>query len=176
MKILCTGNPSNLTIAWAVSRQYPNAGTISLSSGWDLTSEDGLKKFETKILEYDVFVNSSYIAPMAQSRLLDLAVKQWMAADIKGHVFNLGTTLEWNKDYSNNNYVKSKLDLRAKSLEFNEKTGVTGVKSTYMILGGVNNGKPENRDYLSPDIVVKMIEWIYSVPSRIGLIQLDKEK
>jgi hypothetical protein len=66
--------------------------------------------------------------------------------------------------------------LRDLSLKYNQQTGLTGVKSTYLILGGVNNGQPENKDYADPGRIVDVIEWVLGFPDRIGLIHLDAAK
>ena len=175
MRILCTGNPDKLTIAWAAVQTWTNVDTISLSQGWDITTQQGLKNIEKKIVDYDVFINSSYIAPGVQKKLMQIVVQEWMRVNIKGHVFNLGTTLEWTGNQSDN-YVKSKISLRAASLEAHEQTGITGVKSTYLILGGVNNQQPQNQDYVDPLSITATIEWVLCFPDRIGILQIDKAK
>jgi NADP-dependent 3-hydroxy acid dehydrogenase YdfG len=175
MRILCTGNPDKLTIAWAVTQKWPNATTISLSSGWDFTNQQHIENLQKKIVEYDVFINSSYIAPGVQEQLMQIAVQEWMRANIKGHIFNVGTTIEWTNDQSSD-YVRSKIALRTASLEINEQTGITGVKSTYLMLGGVNNQQPQTQDFVHPFSVTSLIEWIFQYPDRVGIIQLDKAK
>jgi len=84
MRILCTGNPDKKTIAWAVREKWPHAQTISLSQGYDLRmqNEQDIQKFKEKILSCNIFINSSYINEQAQSTMLDLAVKEWIAKDI----------------------------------------------------------------------------------------------
>jgi hypothetical protein len=175
MKILCTGNVNKRTIAWAATNHWPHTDTVSLSAGYDFLSDEGLEKFKSMIAKYNIFINSSYIATGVQSKLLDLTVQKWMELDINGHIFNLGTTLEWD-NLNNNEYIESKLNLRKKSLEYNKETGITGVKSTYLILGGVDNGEPENKDFVPPDTIIKMIDYILTFPGRIGFVQLDAKK
>jgi hypothetical protein len=177
MRILCTGNPDKKTIAWAVREKWPHAQTISLSKGHDLCmqKEQDIQKFKEKILSCNIFINASYINEQAQSTMLELAVQEWMAKDIKGHVFTIGTTLEW--DTSNNStYKNSKIKLRDLSLYYNNQTGLTGVKSTYIILGGVKTTQSESQDAVDPNTVADIIEWISSQSERIGLIQIDSIK
>ena len=172
MRILCTGNPDKKTRAWAVRGKWPHAQTISLSQGYDLSmqNEQDIQKFKEKILSCNIFINSSYINEQAQSTMLDLAVQEWMAKDIKGHVFTIGTTLEWNTN-NDSTYKKSKIKLRDLSLYYNNQTGLTGVKSTYIMLGGVKTAQSE--DAVDPSDVTDVIEWIASRSERIGLIQID---
>lgn len=179
-RVLCTGNPNKKTLAWAALQKWPSSDSMSLSSGWDLrlpTPQD-LVKFQQKISEHNIFINSSYVSSGTQLRLLQIVVEQWMNLDIKGHVFNIGTTLEHQENHgsSNDNYVQSKLTLRKKSLDFNEQTGITGVKCTYVILGGVNNQEPATHDYVDPLNIFEVISWVLQFPDRIGLVQIDKAK
>lgn len=175
MRILCTGNPYKKTIAWAVCKKWPQSQTISLSQGYNLRmqKEQDIQKFKEKILSCDIFINASYIDEQAQSTMLQLAVQEWMAKDIKGHVFTIGTTLEWNLDHDST-YKNSKITLRDLSLYYNNQTGLTGVNSTYIILGGVKTAQSD--DAVDPNAVADIIEWIVSRSERIGLIQIDCKK
>jgi NADP-dependent 3-hydroxy acid dehydrogenase YdfG len=177
-RIICTGNEKNQTIAWAVRRKWPQSTLMSLSGGWNLTFPDisDRHRFCQEITNCNVFINASFIAPNVQSVLLETVVNEWMRENIRGHIISLGTTLEWEFDSDNNSYIESKLSLRNLSLEYNQQTGITGVKSTYLILGGVNNGQPENKDYVDPNRVVDVIDWVLEIPERVGLIQLDGVK
>ncbi len=175
-RTLCTGNPDKFTIAWAAKEKWPGAKTISISNGWDLTSGVCLEKFRFSVKEFDFFINSSFIAPGVQANLLDIVVEEWMKHDIKGHVINLGSTIEWDDRHGNSSYVKSKIDLRKKSLMYNDQTGITGVKTTYMIVGGINNRQPESQHNVDPGVVIETMSWVFQNPNRIGLIQLDTPK
>jgi len=176
MRIACTGNEKNQTIAWAVRRKWPQSTLMSLSGGWDLTCSEHRVRFCQEIIKHDVFINASFIAHGVQSILLETVVNEWMRENIKGHVISVGTTLEWESTKIDDPYIKSKLSLRDQSLKYNQQTGITGIKSTYLILGGVNNGQSENKDYTDPGHIVDVIEWVLSFPDRIGLIQLDAAK
>jgi hypothetical protein len=178
MKILTTGNPARKTIAWAVLHKWPNAVAISRSSGYNLKLDDkkDREKFCELITHFDVFVNSSYIDQDVQIKLLDLTVEKWMEQNIKGHVFVIGTTAEWLADRSPTRYIESKIRLRNRCLDLNQQTGITGVKITYMILGGVNDGSPNTHDMVSPDSIVAAIEWVCSLSTRVALMQLDGPK
>lgn len=177
-KLLCTGNEEKQTIAWAAKKKWPQTTLMSLSKGWDLRlpSLDDQDRFCCELEKHNVFINSSFIDYGVQSMLLDTVVKEWMKKDIKGHIISLGTTLEFDPAFINTPYVKSKLALRDLSLKYNQQTGITGVRSTYLMLGGVNNGKPENQNFIDPDRIVDVIEWVLNFSERVGLIQLDASK
>ena len=169
MKIFCTGNPDRKTIAYSLPCDH-----ASLSSGWDFLTDDTLDRFRKTIVKYDVFVNSSYIETGIQMKLLDLVVKEWMEHDVKGHIMNIGTTLE--NDPDDSQYCIDKLALRRRSLELSDQTGMTGIKTTYLVLGGVDNGEIENNDNVKTQDIASTILWIISQRYRVPLLQLDSVK
>lgn len=177
-KILCTRNLDNHTIAWAVLQKWLESCTISRSRGVDLrlkNSSDSWKFIDIG-LQHTVFINSSYVEAGFQTKLANVVVSEWTRADIKGHIINIGATAEWDQSLAFTDYIKSKIDLRNLSLEYNQQTGITGVKSTYLILGGINNGQLENRDYLDPMSIVEVVDWVLKFPDRIALVHVDRCK
>jgi hypothetical protein len=168
LKIFCTGNPKRRTVAYALQDCCDHA---SLSTGWDFTDASTLKQFRDNILNYNVFVNSSYIRSGTQALLMDIAYKEWMRENIRGHIITIGTTLENSLD--NSQYAIDKRSLKKLSLELSDQTGITGVKFTYLVLGGINNGEFKNRDYVMPHDVAAGVLWVLSQDCRIPLLQLD---
>ena len=164
--ILCTGNPKKKTVAYALGCDY-----ASLSSGWDFTDPITLERFRATILNYNVFVNSSYITSGVQLTLMNIVYQEWMRENIKGHIITIGTTLEYSNDKSE--YANNKRALKQRSLELNDQTGISGVKSTYLILGGINNGELKNSDYVMTDHIASSILWVLSQDYRIPLLQLE---
>jgi hypothetical protein len=164
--ILCTGNPEKKTVAYALGCDH-----ISLSSGWDFTDPVTMERFRTNIIDYNVFVNSSYIGLGVQLALMNIAYQAWMQKNIRGHIITIGTTLEYSSDTSQ--YAVDKRALKQHSLELSDQTGITGVKSTYLILGGIANGEPKNSDYVIPDHIASNIFWVLSQDCRIPLLQLE---
>lgn len=178
MRVVCTGNPKRRTIAYAAGQLWKHTTAISTSSGWNLRlpTQSEQQRFADLIQSHDVFINSSFIGPGVQIKLARLAIQHWMDLNIRGHVINIGTTLEWDSTQSRSDYVAAKIELRKFSLEQNDQSGITGVKSTYLILGGVNDGQPVHKDFVDPMSIVKMIDWIVHVPERVALMQLDSVK
>jgi hypothetical protein len=164
--ILCTGNPEKKTVAYALGCDH-----VSLSSGWDFTKPVTMERFRTNVIDYNVFVNSSYIGPGVQLELMNIAYQAWMQKNIRGHIITIGTTLEYSSDKSQ--YAIDKRSLKQRSLELSDQTGITGVKSTYLILGGIANGEPKNSDYVIPDHIASNIFWVLSQDCRIPLLQLE---
>ena len=174
--ILCSGNPNKISIAQAIREIYPDTCFLCRSTGYDVTCDTGLDFFEKNITDHTVFINSSYIAPGVQLKLLDLACKTWMQHDIKGHVISIGTTAEWNTDTQHKEYKESKTQLRLRSLELNEQTGITGVKTTYIILGGLDTGDKDTGEYPTTASVAQAIDWVLKYPNRVPLLQIESPK
>jgi hypothetical protein len=168
LKIFCTGNPKKQTVAYSLKDRCDYA---SKSTGWDFTTQSTLDRFRTNILDYNAFVNSSYIGLGVQLALMNIAYQMWMQKNIRGHIITIGTTLEYSSDMSQ--YAIDKRSLKQRSLELNDQTGITGVKSTYLILGGIANGEPKNSDYVIPDHIASNIFWVLSQDCRIPLLQLE---
>lgn len=173
--ILCTGNPADQTVASAVKKRFDSVDFASRSTGYDLrlNSTDSEKYFKQQILKYNVFINSSYIAPGVQLGLLETVYKEWMRENIFGHVINLGSTIEWRNDVEHAGYIEDKRNLRTRSLELSSQAGITGIKSTHVIVSGLNDGKPGHENCLNLLHVADVIHWILHTKSNITLIQVE---
>jgi hypothetical protein len=178
MNILCSGNPTHQTVASAISKTFPDAHFASRATGYDLRLLD-LKNesyFRNRIINYNVFINSSFIAVDVQLKLLEITYQEWMRADIKGHIVNIGSTAENSNNQQYANYVKSKRLLRKRSLELNEESGISGVRTTHAIVDGINDGKSEHANWLDLNHVAAAIGWVLSQPYNIPLLQLENRK
>lgn len=164
MKIFCTGNPERKTIAYALNPDM----SASISSGWDFNNSDTIDKFGQEIKQYNVFVNSAFISPGIQETLMNTCHDSWMSSNIRGHIINIGTTLENTNDSSN--YAQSKRRLRQHSLKLSDNTGISGVKTSYIVLGGLGAGN------CTLDEVKEVILWLIQQPYRVPLIQIDSVK
>lgn len=164
MNMFCTGNPYRKTIAYALKPDQ----CASLSLGWDFTKEESITKFSNVIQKYNVFVNSAYVASGVQESLMNVCHAKWMQLNMKGHIVNIGTTLENTNDTSD--YTRSKQELKRQSLRLNEETGISGIKTSYVVLGGVGPGMCEL------DHIQQTINWIINQPFRIPIIQLESVK
>ena len=162
--IFCTGNPDRKTIAYVINPDR----YASLSTGYDFKTEKSMAQFANEIEDYTVFVNSAFVAPGVQQHLMHTCYSQWMQKDIKGHIINIGTTLENTDDASD--YNQSKKKLRKKSLQLSDNTGISGVKTTYVVLGGIGDDMCDIED------IGSTIRWIIEQPFRIPMIQIESVK
>lgn len=180
--ILCTGNPNGNTIASAIQKKFPQAEFASRSTGydlrfWDPGSEDF---FRNKIKNYNIFINSSFICNGGQLALLEATYQEWVSNGIQGHIINIGSILEWAgiddrsvvDDDAYGNYSIQKRALRDRSLQLNNKKGI---KTSHIIAGGLNDGKPEHATWLNLDHIADTIAWILANPADIPLLAIQNK-
>jgi hypothetical protein len=179
--ILCTGNPNGNTIASAIQKKFPQAEFVSRATGhdlrfWDPGSED---LFRNKIKDYNIFINSSFICNNGQLALLEATYQEWANNGIQGHIINIGSTSEWLgindvqiNDDAQGNYSIQKRALRDRSLQLNNKKGI---KTSHIIAGGLNDGKPEHATWLNLDHVADAIAWILANPADIPLLAIQNK-
>ena len=74
-KILITGN-KEFGLAKELYKLYPDAGFLSRSTGYDLTSSEGQRRCAEQVLETDVFVNCAALWKFNQTVLLDTVYKK----------------------------------------------------------------------------------------------------
>lgn len=164
-KILCTGNPDRSnTIAQAVKKIWPDASFVSLSQGYDFTS-DNLDNLKDQLQLHNTFINSSYVAPGVQLRLLNLTRDVWK----HGHVINIGSTHEFDQDSI---YSQSKRDLRDRGLALHDYR----FRTTHMVLGGLRDHDPDHSNWLDLDHVARTLKWIIEQPFDTPLICIQAEK
>jgi hypothetical protein len=167
MKIFCTGNPKRKTIAHGL-QELGQVTTGSISTGWNYTNPDTLAKLEKYILDFNVFVNSAWVSSSTQLELCNTVYAAWQKHNVRGHIINIGTTLENTDD--NSEYAQSKRLLKSHSLELSDNTGYSGVKISYIVVGGVGSKA------VTPVQIAQTIHWIVQQQIRIPLIQLDSVK
>lgn len=162
-KILCTGNPDRPnTIACAVKATWPDASFVSLSQGYDFMS-DNLDSLKDQLRVHNTFINSSYVGPGVQLRLLNLAKQVWK----HGHVVNIGSTHEFDEDSV---YAQSKRELRDRGLALHDYR----FRTTHMILGGLRDN--HHADWLDLKHVANTLKWMFEQPFDTPMICVQAEK
>ena len=179
--MLCTGNPAHTTVASAIRRKFPQAEFASRATGYDLRfwDPDSEDFFRSHIKKYNVFINSSFICGGGQLALLEATWQEWTQAGIPGHIINIGSTSEFLgvtdpqvDDHVYGIYSIQKRALRDRSLQLNNKKGI---KTSHIIAGGLNDGKPEHADGLDLDLVAQTIAWILDNPADIPLLAIQSK-
>ena len=174
MKILCSGNPNDPTIASAINKIFSAADFASRATGYDLRFWDPGSEsyFREQITKYNVFINCSFICGGGQLALLEATHQEWANHNIVGHIINIGSTAEWQGiDSMYPTYSIQKRSLRDRSLQLN---GVSNIKTTHIIVGGINDNKPEHANWLELDHIASVIDWVLTHPRKIPLLQIEK--
>jgi hypothetical protein len=178
MNMLCSGNPNHNTVASAVKSYFPKANFASRATGYDLRFWDSGSEthFREQIINYDVFVNSSFICGGGQLALLEATHEEWAKTGIHGHIINIGSTSEYlgvndiqSKDQVYAKYSIQKRALRDRSLQLN---GLNNIKTTHIIAGGLNDGIPEHKNWLDLTHIAETIVWVIEHPCLIPLIEI----
>jgi len=178
MNMLCSGNPSHNTVASAVKKYFPKANFASRATGYDLRFWNAGSEtyFRKQIINYNIFINSSFICNGGQLALLETTHEEWSAAGIRGHIINVGSTAEYigvndnqvnNKTYAS--YSIQKRALRDRSLQLN---GANNIKTTHIIAGGLNDGLPSHESWLDLTQVAETIGWVIEHSCLIPLIEI----
>ena len=176
--ILCSGNPAHNTVASGLREILPGCDFASRATGydlrfWDEGSEDYFRK---NIVNYTVFINSSFICGGGQLQLLEACHQEWSTNNIKGHIINIGSSAEClgvtnDLDEIYGKYSIQKRALRDRSLQL---SNVNGIKTTHMTLGGINDGKPGHEDWLKPVDIAENIKWILEHKLDIKQIYIEQ--
>lgn len=171
LKILCTGNPNDFTIARFVKEEFPNTVFVSRSNGFDLNVADSVNEhlFRNKIKDFDIFINSSWVDGN-QTKLLEIVKQEWVNKKV-AYVINIGSNAEFDGDnFFDKNYSSKKLALRESSLALNTKN----FRTTHIILGGLHLSTETIDDHKLKLIdVVQTIKWILNCHFRIPLISIE---
>lgn len=175
MKILCTGNPTHATVASAVRQVFPESDFAARATGYDLRfwTPGSEKHFRESIINYNVFVNSSYICNGGQLMLLETTVEEWIKHNIKGMIFNIGSSAEWlGIDSKLGSYSIQKRALRDRGLQLHSKNGI---KITHFCVGGLNDGNPGHESWLDLTKIADTIKWILTRDFCVPMIYLESD-
>ena len=167
-KVLCTGNPDKSgTIASGIKELYPDATFIHLSKGYDFCNlGNKLQSLEKLFQSHNTFINASYVKG-AQINLLDICYKNMKIGD----VFNIGSTHEYD-GLGSDSYRLNKLKLRENSLNFNSFR----FQTCHIIVGGIDIGVAESREWIKPKQIAELINWITLQKFKMPIISIDQPK
>lgn len=170
-RVVCTGNPlDSTTLASGVIKLFPDAIFLSRSTGWDLSNIDNhmQSRLSEVFAKCNTFLNCSYIAPGIQTKLLDICKSSCKFCD----VVNIGSTHEYD-NLGDPSYKKSKLELRFKSLEYNNFRFST----CHFVLGGIKtDNSTDKKNWLDIDHICQEIVGIWSKPYHTPLTVMDQFK
>jgi|TARA_B100000035_G_scaffold290143_1_gene277040 hypothetical protein len=168
-KILCTGNPNKVgTIASGVKEIWPDTTFIHLSNGYDFWNlGEKQKDIEMLFKSHNTFINASYVDGV-QTKLLDICNLNMIVGD----VFNIGSTNEYD-NLNSETYKNHKLELRDLSLKLN----TFRFQTCHIVMGGIDTGVEERRDWIKPKKIAEVIKWIMEQDTfKIPIMGIDQPK
>jgi hypothetical protein len=175
MNILITGN-KKYGLSEALSKIYPDAFYASRTTGFDLTSSEGQKKFLDLIPNYDIIINSSALWKFQQTVLLDQVYKRCFEINHKPHIISIGSTTDRVKNGKPWLYNAEKKSLR----DYSNTLGINGVwndgpKITLISFGSLSNvqHKHPDRKCLDIDQAANYIKWIVEQPKNICINEIS---
>ena len=167
MNVICTGNPNIIGIAKATKQIFPNATFVSRATGYDLSTSEGIEKFKAIISDFDVFINSSQVAPGTQEKLLKITHE----CCTTGHVFNIGSIAEYKRwEWFDPPYTEEKRKLRETSLELCNQH----FKTTHIVLGGFQDNSPNTQFKMDAIEIVNTIKWILECNFDVTIIGIER--
>jgi len=175
MKILCSGNPEHKTIASGIKQIYPDAEFASRATGYDLCfwEHESETYFRNQMIDYDVFINASWLSKWGQHQLLEITHEVWSENRIKGHIINIGSIAELSGVRDDLGYQGpysiQKSTLRQLSIYYNRKNDI---KCTHVVVGGLNNGKPGTEEFIDPREIAETIRYALENSSNIPLLSI----
>ena len=105
-----------------------------------------------------------------QHQLLEVTHEEWSKYKICGHIINIGSSAEfYGIDSPLGNYSVQKQSLRDLSLQFHKKNNI---KTTHVIVGGINDGKAGHENWLAIDNIAQTIKYSLEHPDSIPLIAI----
>lgn len=174
MKVLVTGNP-NYGLAQAYAGINADAQFASRSNGYDLTTNDGIKRFAEFSLGFDVLVNNAALYQFWQTTLLYKVWEKWREAEHPGHIINIGSTIDWSHRPRSWLYSIEKKALYDGSMELGA-LGVwdhTGIRTTYLSFGSLNTPKVANkhpdRTLMDVNKAAAYIQYIVDTPKELNI-------
>lgn len=171
IKILCTGNPNDFTVARSIKELFPSADFASRATGYDLRMWDPADEefFKANIINYNVLINSSFISNGAQLKILEITHSMWK--DKTGWVFNIGSTAEYEGRKSFlPHYSIQKRALKETSLSLCSNN----FRTTHMTVSGINDNKPGHENWLNTQHIASAIQWVLSNDVNVPIIGLEK--
>lgn len=175
MNILITGN-RYIGLAAALYNLYPDATFVSRQTGFDLTTQDGIKKLLGLINNFDIIINSSALWKFQQTVLLDQIYKKCVELNHRPHIINLGSTTDRVKNGKVWLYNAEKKALR----DYSNTLGITGVwnngpKISYISFGTLSNNQDKHvdRKCINIDLAASYIKWLIDQPKEICINEIS---
>lgn len=171
-----TGNPS-YGLAKAFNVLVPNVSFHSRQCGIrsDLSKEENQKKFSETTLDYDIFINNSYISHFTQLNLSRNVWTLWKKNKKSGFIINIGSSVRDLLRPDNRFYPTSKRALEdyTRQLYLHSIWGNSMIRVTCLSFGGIATegtlAKWSHYNHMSSDYCASVLKWVVDAPKEINV-------
>lgn len=166
--MLCTGNPKDIGIAMEIEKIFPDTIFVSRTSGYDLSTAEGLSKLRTLLRSNNILINNAYVFPGTQEKILLMAREEWQS----GHIFNIGSIDEYTKwGWAHPDSAKEKIKLKEVGLNLTDEN----FKVTHITVGGFKSStKPHSMPNMDPKHIASTIKWALEAEFQIPVIGVEQ--
>lgn len=170
--IVVAGN-RNYGLSKELYNKYPTAKFCSRSSGYDLTSSEGVDRFTSLCKRADIILLVSNLGGFNQTMLLDNVYKN---VQNNSYIIALSSSTDRISKPGQPLYntEKKALKERANSLSLGSVNG-NGPRLTLLSVGTLENKKEQNpnKKLLTMQTIVAYIDWLISQPKEININNLS---
>lgn len=180
MKILMTGN-SNYGLAEKFAIVCPQTDFASRQNNYDLCNKENRIRLAYDSLAYDVFINSSALHQFNQSLVLETVWKTWKEHNKKGHIINIGSTVDRSTKGAEWIYPQEKKALKSMSHQY-AMLGIwanSGIRVSYISFGSLETAKVHkkhpDRKLMNVTQAAEYIQWVIDAPINININELHMD-
>lgn len=165
MRILCTGHPLKRLAASLAKQPFEliDFASRETNPGFDLKEQRDRERLAELSLNYDVFINNSFIDDFVQVYLAKEVWTLWMSRSKAGQILNLGSAVEDLVRPDNRLYSIGKKALRDYSTNLNlfSLWHDSKIKVSHISFGGIATDKTLDHwphfNHLDPDFCAEQI-------------------
>ena len=173
--MLIAGN-KNYGLANSLAKIYPDAVYASRTTGYDLVTSDGQKRFSKESLNHDIVILCSALHNFNQTLLLNTVYKQCVDNKHRPHIIMVGSTTDRVKNGKVWIYNAEKKALR----DYSNSMGISGVwgegpKISLISFGSLSNVQHKHPDRKCMDIdrAASYIKWIIEQPRDLAINEIS---
>ena len=151
---------------------------FSYRNGLDLCVYEGRERFVALTTGYDVFINCAKLDNFCQTLLLREVWMHWRTSGKKGHIINIGSTVDTGLKGGSRLYTTEKVALKnfSRKLSYDASAGC-GIKMTYISLGYLDTEGVSFQDKVKIKLgdVTDTITWILDAPEYININEISMD-
>lgn len=151
---------------------------FSLRNGLDLCTYDGRERLVALSVGYEVFINCAKLDHFSQTLLLREVWMKWKTTGRKGHIINIGSTVDTGLKGGSRLYTTEKVALKnfSRKLSYDASAGC-GIKMTYLSFGYLDTPGVSFQDKIKIKLgdVTDTIIWLLDLPDYININEISMD-